>query len=255
MSNSVPQSRRHGVQVGPYRFAPGVIPSLVTLVLLVLLINLGLWQLRRAEAKEYMVERLAQRSEQASRSLAALSPQDLQGDLTDYPLHARGRYLNQYQFLLDNRTYQMEPGYQILTPFLTNGNILLVNRGWIPQGPDRSVFPELPLQQGDLTLYGHAHQPSPDIFVLKEDNYQDVSWPFLIQKIDLEKTRQLFDYPVLPFVLRLNPDPSSPLVREWHSRFMGPEKHYGYAVQWFSLATALMVIYFVVNTKKTKRSE
>ena len=84
----------------------------------------------------------------------------------------------------------------------------------------------------------------------EEDNYQQVSWPFLIQKIDLEKSSQLFDYPLIPFVLRLAPDESSQFVREWHSHFMGPEKHYGYAVQWFSLAAALLVIYVVVNTKR-----
>ena len=53
-----------------------------------------------------------------------------------------------------------------------------------------------------------------------------------------------------PFVLRLNPDEHSGFVREWHSQFMKPEIHYGYAVQWFGMFTALWVIYFVVNTKR-----
>ncbi len=139
---------------------------------------------------------------------------------------------------------------QVLTAFLTQGQILLVNRGWIAQGPDRRIAPDIPKVEGEVTLHGTAHTPNPNFFVLKEDDYNQVSWPFLIQKIDLEKSAQLFDYPMTPFVLRLAPDESSQFVREWHSHFMGPEKHYGYAVQWFSLAAALLVIYFVVNTSR-----
>ena len=197
-----------------------------------------------------MVDRLESRSQQSSRSLKALLEAPLPKDMTDYPLHAKGHYLNDFNLLLDNRTHRGQPGYQILTAFLTNNRILLVNRGWLPQGADRSIPPSIPTEAAELTINGVAHTPNPDFFVLKEDSYEQVNWPFLIQKIDLEKSAQLFDYPIIPFVLRLAPDESSQFVREWHSHFMGPEKHYGYAVQWFSLAVALLVIYIVVNTKR-----
>lgn len=253
MSKSVAHSRRGFVLAG-FHFTPGIIPSIVTLLALALLVNLGLWQLRRAEAKQSMVDRMQARSQQPSQSLAELLTTPLTKDMTDYPLHATGHYLNEFNLLLDNRTHRGEPGYQILTAFLVNdathNRILLVNRGWLPQGPDRSIPPKIPAESGEITIHGSAHTPNPDFFVLKEDNYQQVSWPFLIQKIDLEKSSQLFDYPLIPFVLRLAPDESSQFVREWHSHFMGPEKHYGYAVQWFSLAAALLVIYVVVNTKR-----
>jgi surfeit locus 1 family protein len=32
----------------------------------------------------------------------------------------------------------------------------------------------------------------------------------------------------------------------------GPERNVGYAVQWFGLAAALLVIYLVVNTRKLR---
>ena len=249
MSKSIAHSRR-GIVIGRLRFAPGLIPSIVTLLVLALLVNLGFWQLRRAEFKTQMVERLQSRSQQPSRDLNTLSAAEQFGDMTDYPLHVSGHYLNNFNLLLDNRPYRGEPGYEVLTAFLTQGRILLVNRGWIAQGMDRRIAPTIPKEQGEITLQGQAHTPNPNFFVLKEDDYSQVNWPFLIQKIDLEKSSQLFDYPVIPFVLRLAPDESSQFIREWHSHFMGPEKHYGYAVQWFSLAAALLVIYFVVNTKR-----
>ena len=249
MSKSIAHSRK-GIVIAGLHFNPGLIPTVATILMLALLINLGFWQLRRAEFKEHMVERLETRSQQPARALHSLTEQELAGDMTDFPLQVTGHYLNEFSLLLDNRPYRGQPGYQVLTAFLTAQKILLVNRGWIPQGPDRSVPPEIPRETGEITLTGQTHTPNPNFFVLKEDDYKDLSWPFLIQKIDLEKSAQLFDYPVIPFVLRLAPDESSQFVREWHSQFMGPEKHYGYAVQWFSLAAALLVIYFVVNTKR-----
>ncbi|MBA55859.1 MAG: cytochrome oxidase biogenesis protein Surf1,facilitates heme A insertion [Pseudomonadales bacterium] len=249
MSKSIAHSRR-GIVIGVFHFTPGLLPTVATVLVFALLMNLGFWQLRRAEFKEGMVERLESRSQQSSRDINALTQDDITGDMTDYPLHVTGHYLNDLSLLLDNRPYHGQPGYEVLTAFLTNGQVLLVNRGWIAQGPDRRVPPAIPQVKGEITLHGNAHTPNPDFFVLKEDDYSQVNWPFLIQKIDLEKSAQLFDYPVMPFVLRLEPDESSQFVREWHSHFMGPEKHYGYAVQWFSLAAALLVIYVVVNTKR-----
>ena len=41
----------------------------------------------------------------------------------------RGEFLPERQFLLDNRSHQGKPGYEVLTPFRTNdGARLLVNR-------------------------------------------------------------------------------------------------------------------------------
>lgn len=233
---------------------------MVTILLLCLLVNLGFWQMRRAHAKEFLLERLAQRTQLAPVTLDQLLSHG--SDLADYPLQVTGRFLEQYSLLLDNRSHNGIAGYQVLTAFLTEGRILLVNRGWIARGPSRDVFPEIPAVAAQPTsdgtlqrVSGVTHQPSPNYFVLKEDDYTKVSWPYLIQKIDLEKSSLLFDYPVLPFVLRLQPDQSSGFVREWHNNIMGPEKHYGYALQWFSLAFALVVIYLVVNTSKTKNMQ
>jgi len=239
--------------LGPFRFAPGIIPTVATILMLSLLVNLGLWQLRRAEAKNSMVERLETRNQQASRDITTLTDVEMSADMTDFPIHATGQYLNEFNLLLDNRTHRGQPGYEVLSAFLTDGKVLLVNRGWIAQGPDRSVAPLIPKEGGEITLQGNAHTPNPDFFVLKEDSYSDVSWPFLIQKIDLEKSSQLFDYQLHPFVLRLAPDETSQFVRQWHSHFMGPEKHYGYAVQWFSLAIALLGIYLIVNTHRKQK--
>ena len=41
-------------------------------------------------------------------------------------------------------------------------------------------------------------------------------------------------------------------IRNWKPVVLLPEKSTSYAVQWFSLALALLVIYIVVNLKKVE---
>lgn len=242
-----------GIRLGNFAFSPRWLPTLATVLMAILLFQLGLWQLGRAHYKEQVLERIHTRTGSAPHDLRSLLREG--PDIDDYPVRLYGHFLNDFNFLLDNRTHNGEPGYEVITPFLSEDHLVLVNRGWIPQGRSRQQFPPIPAITGEVTLEGSALVPNPDLFVLKEDDYRSVSWPFLIQKIDLEKSATLFDHRIAPFVLRLNPDESSGFVREWHSNFMGPEKHYGYAVQWFGLFTALWVIFFVVNTKRIRPAD
>ena len=51
-------------------------------------------------------------------------------------------------------------------------------------------------------------------------------------------------------------DPSEPdgYVRQWQPPGFPPVRHIAYAVQWFSLAAALAVIYFVTNVRRAGAS-
>ena len=236
------------IELGGFRFSPGWVATLVTLLLLTLLVNLGLWQKRRGDEKSGMIERFETRSSGGGLQFGELVA--LGKNSMDYPAELTGTYDHQRIFLLDNRTHRGIPGFQVLTPLDVGSHYVLINRGWVPQGKTRQAMPELPLPEGKQTVQGITHVPNPDYFVLQEDNYQNIRWPFIIQKIDLDKSGQLFDKPLAPFTLRLNPDNNSGFVREWRSNPMTPEKHYGYSFQWFSLALALLVIYVTVNTRK-----
>lgn len=248
MNGQTSTSVQRGIHIGPFLFAPRWVPTLATVLVAALLFKLGLWQLDRAHYKEQAQTRLATRAAQPPYDLRTLLR--MQPDLDDYPVQLHGYFLNEFNFLLDNRTHGHQPGYEVLTPFVSDGYLVLVNRGWIAQGPSRDVWPAIAPVPGERTITGLSQVPNPAFFVLKEDDYSSVTWPFLIQKIDLEKAATLFDYPLAPFVLRQDPDAQSGFVREWQRQLTGPEKHYGYAVQWFGLFTALWVIYLVVNTRR-----
>jgi surfeit locus 1 family protein len=48
-------------------------------------------------------------------------------------------------------------------------------------------------------------------------------------------------------------DPAEPdgYARHWAPPGFPPIRHIGYAVQWFALAAALLVIYLIMNIKRT----
>jgi surfeit locus 1 family protein len=50
--------------------------------------------------------------------------------------------------------------------------------------------------------------------------------------------------------LLLSRDAPDGYLREWRPAVMTPEQHLGYAVQWFAMAGALVVLYVVLNVRK-----
>src|SRR3990167_3133537 len=106
-----------GIRLGPFVFTPSWIPTVATLLMLGLLFRLGLWQLDRAHIKEALLERMAARSQVETTDLDSLL--QLGDDIADYSVRVQGHYLNEFNFLLDNRVHDGVPGYEVLTAFQT----------------------------------------------------------------------------------------------------------------------------------------
>ncbi len=156
-----PTTRLYGR--GVYRFLLSrqwVILTLVALLLIPTMIRLGIWQMHRYE------ERTA-RNQLVS---AALSADPVPVERLTSPGHtvttgeryhnvtAKGRFDTDDEVVVRRRTNSDdEVGYHVLTPFvLTDGKVLLVNRGWIPaNGPSQTAFPKIPAPPGGrITVTG-----------------------------------------------------------------------------------------------------
>jgi surfeit locus 1 family protein len=225
--------------------------SLVTLLLLGLLISLGFWQLDRAEQKRAV---LAGYNTERDSTVIELEP-GLQSyrDFNYQIASATGHYDAARHFLLDNRTYNGRVGYHVLTPFMLRGSGagVLVNRGWIDLGGSRDRLPDPAVDSGARTIRGRIKLPASDSFTLGEEEPR-TGWPYRIQRVDTQTLAQELGYPLLPVVVLLDPDQDAGFVRDWEPLRFGPERNVGYAVQWFGLAAALLVIYLVVNTRKLR---
>jgi surfeit locus 1 family protein len=241
-----------------YRFKPQWVPTLFCLALFILLVSLGRWQWSRAVYKSELELRYQASMENRALTLAdAMAiPEEVQG----LPIHLAGEFDNARSFLLDNQMEGSRPGYQILTPLLTEeGVMVLVSRGWIAATADRRQPVLMDTRHGTLTLIGKIYVPGNKQVVLKADDFTLPQWPMLIQKLDMSAIaavlkRERPGVELAPFVIRLNPDQDveqgEELPRTWQWMTMGPEKHRGYAVQWFGMALALLILYIVFSTEK-----
>jgi surfeit locus 1 family protein len=237
--------------VNNLQFRAGVVPTLVTLALLALLFTLGVWQLGRADYKSTLFAAYSERS--AGPPIDLNDPVEVADEDRYARAFARGRFDSARQFLLDNRTHKGVVGYDVLTPFRISGTqrILLVNRGWVALGQRRDILPDVSVDEDDVRLSGLLDRAPQGGIVLGAQGYEASGWPLVVQRIEIQSVEDRLDTSVLPLVLRMDAELPHGYVREWKPYFgLSAARHRGYAFQWFALATALVVIYVVVNTKR-----
>ncbi|MCP5425193.1 MAG: SURF1 family protein [Gammaproteobacteria bacterium] len=238
------------LKLGRYVFKPALIPSLITFVVLPLLLSLGFWQLSRAHQKEALQKAFAT---QMQLPYAPIDQIDLGANDSRYRgIHVRGHYDAAHQILLDNQVQDGMVGFHVYTPLLRAGNepAIFVNRGWIPLGTSRQQLPDIRVNDTDVEIWGRVSQPAnPGIFLGNVESTGQ--WPRVVQHMNYAELAGALDYPLAPAVILLDSDAAEGYRREWRpvAEGFGPERHRGYAVQWFSLAIALIAIYLVVNTR------
>lgn len=238
------------MRIGSLDFSPSRWPTLVTLLLFGLLLSLGFWQLDRAEQKREIIGHYQGDKDDAVIRLDA----DMKsaGSLEYQRASSIGRYDSNHQLLLDNRTHEGQAGYQVLTPFiLQNSEVaVLVNRGWLPLGNSRDQLPDVTVGDIQRTVMGRLKTPPAEVFMLGEEEPRQ-EWPYRIQRIDIQTLSQELQRSMLPFVLLLDNEEPDGYLRDWQPLVgFGPERNVGYAIQWFGLAAALLIIYFTVNSRR-----
>ena len=242
------------IRLGSYTFSPKLIPTVVTLLLLTLLYSLGQWQLSRAHSKESLTQQIESRRQQTAVELDLLPKND--EDRQFVPVTITGRFDAAKSFLLDNKVVEMKAGYNVVTPFKSeNGSWLLINRGWIPRTKYRTDLPVFETPENVQTLTGFVRTPYDKVFMLQDQYYDLKRWPVIIQSINISELGKVLDVKLHPFVLMLDQDSTAGFNRNWPALKLDSGKHIGYAVQWFALFSALLSIYFIVNTKRNKDDE
>jgi surfeit locus 1 family protein len=155
--------------------------------------------------------------------------------------------------LLDNRTYQGQAGYHVLTPLRLPyaESVVLVNRGWVPTGLDRALLPELPGPAGPVILEALTSLPPEKRLRLGDAEEGHAGWPKVLQQLDMAELEQLLETRLVPVILLLDASDEHGFVREWQPVYdVTPDKHRAYAMQWFTLAIVLLLIYIGVNSKR-----
>lgn len=228
------------------RFYPEWRISLFTALMLPLLVSLGFWQLQRAEEKSALAQAYARQQAMPAESPARLASLEAP-QLAYRPALAAGRFDPERYFLLDNKTRNGRFGYEVLHVFrLDEGGSILVNRGWIAGDPARQVLPSVAAVPEPVSITGHIYVAPGTPYLLAEQVLTD-GWPKRVQAVEmplLERAVEAeIDGSLFPYPLRLDPDQAGALDIDWQFINVSPAKHTGYAVQWFTMAAVLVLIY------------
>jgi surfeit locus 1 family protein len=176
------------------------------------------------------------------------------GDLLYRTVEIRGAFVPGQDIFIDNRVYKTRAGYYVYAPFLIEGTAqhVLVNRGWVEVvNARRDVLPEVKPVLGVVTLRGIAADTQSRYLELKGAEPQGSLW----QNLDFERYRQAFGKPLQPILVEQTSDTGDGLVRDWPRPDTGVGTHISYAIQWFSLAAAIVVLWLVLNVKREKTAE
>ncbi|OEC33306.1 Cytochrome oxidase assembly protein ShyY1 [Pseudomonas cuatrocienegasensis] len=243
MSEQYSQQRRKSREWGWAAFRPGLLPTAVVLLLLPALVALGFWQLARAAEKRELLAQHAALQVAAPVSLDSLengTPQSYQR------VRLQGFFDAGHSLLLDNRIRNGQAGVELLQPFYDQGSGLwvLLNRGWLAW-PDRRVAPAFDTPDGALELVASIYVPLGGGF-LQRPQREANSWPLLITEVKPALLWQQLGRGGLPYEARLQPGPAA-LQADWPVVAMSPDKHLGYAVQWFALAVALVGLFIYLG--------
>jgi surfeit locus 1 family protein len=226
-----------------YYFRPGWVQSLAFLVVFPLFISLGVWQLHRVDEKrELMNQRELRHGEPA---LPATSEAWANDNNRYRRIDLAGEFDVEHQFLIDNQINNQQAGYLVLTPLRIVGlpEAVLVNRGWLPVGKDRHQLPDLAIKQAKVRFIGVIDKLPNVGFKLKGAEIPSPGWPSVVQFADVQRLSERLGYPLLPYQVLLPPDAADTYAQDWKPASLHPETNQGYALQWFSFALVLSIIY------------
>ena len=218
--------------------------SSFSIFFVIVFVFLGVWQIERAAHKEGLLQAFNSEQESPPIRLTSQSP-DWSRVFVD------GIFDSSRQILIDNQIHKGKVGYKIFTPFRFDDNkIVLVDRGWIAQGQSRSDLPQLNILEKKSRII--ATVTSPEQGVLAGSELLTNEWPRVSQTKAVEVIASAFKEPILDIVLVL--DPGSSQITEFiqiKPFAITPVKHYGYAMQWFTMSIVLLGM-FLYALKREK---
>lgn len=226
-----------------------------------MLLKLGFWQLDRADEKRLLEAQLQERQSMLPLSWSALQSTSVD-DLPYRRVTVSGQYDAEAIYLLDNQIFSGKVGFQVLQVFEVADSVernsiedfdrkrVLINRGWIEGYADRRI-PDLTTPDDEATLVASIHIPESSVLLLETDDWKS-EFPTVIQAVDMDKIAAQIGADLFPLELRIEPGEWSALTVDWPAINTSPQKHLGYAVQWFAMSLALTIACLFANVQKSR---
>lgn len=211
---------------------------IVVIPIVGLCVKAGFWQLDRAYEKEQLIQVLT-----VGQSVLTTSSEIIQANKQTATHRVQltvSRDTTKPLLFLDNRIQERVAGYEVFAEAMTPDGAarLLVNLGWVPGVPQRTELPSVEIPQ-IFELEG-LWVPVTESYLMSDANPENLGDARRVQSLTHLQAENWFSGMVLAEGLlprrALGPTPR-----------LGPETHYGYAVQWFLLALVLcgMTVFFL----------
>lgn len=218
-----------------------LLSHLLVVLLIVVMVNLGFWQLRRLDERRERNDLIRDRQDQPAVPVADLLAPDDGADAVSEarfrPVTATGTYDDEATVAVRNRTQDGVPGGWLVTPVvLDDGSQVPIVRGFVGLGDD-SEPDAVPAPEGELTVTGVVINPAG------------------LDRLARRDTEELLDQPATVPALVLQAEGSE--TAEGLTAVPLPEltegPHLSYAVQWFIFSTIALVGYPLVLRRVVRR--
>ncbi|WP_022939790.1 SURF1 family protein [Psychromonas hadalis] len=230
-----------------------ILSSSLTLIVVVTCLMLANWQHNRAQDKQTRLDNIS--ALQAKGTIRWSDLQFLPNGLnkTGIKMQLSGHLLSDQYWLLDNRVFKQQVGFDVLAVFYPaqSNKAMIVNLGWVkaPQSRAHKAIVNLPTQK--ITLQVQLKQGDLAGFYLQKQVANNAPWPKRIQYIDLTIMQQESATELIDFIAYSSRAQFS-LQPHYKPVVMPPEKHLAYALQWLLLAIAALVVFIFAVKPFTK---
>jgi surfeit locus 1 family protein len=228
-------------------FRPFAMLSLVCAILFALLVALGVWQLQRLSWKLGLIAEVDHNM--AVEPLSLDQALELGGDAQYHRVRLTGRFDNAKESYVFGTGVEGAPVFHVVVPFATDdGHVLLVDRGIVPRDLRSRATRSRGLIEGETTMVGVWRTPDPaGAFTPKPDLGKRVWYSHDIAGIARADAVHL----AASVIVEADATPNAGgWPRGGQTRVNFRNEHLQYAMTWFLLAGALLVVYIAYHVSR-----
>jgi len=227
------------------QFRPLFWPTFFALPALLVLLWLGTWQVQRLEWKNQLIEDFESR---ATATPITLPVGPVGPEMEFRRLQLTGSFDHDREVFMTGRTYEGNAGFHIVTPFtLTDGRIVLVNRGWVSESyrePEKRPFT---LAEGEVTIPAILRFPGKKGYFVPENEPENGFWFTLVpaQIVAHLKLGDAARTDLYAATVRTSDTIELPIAARTETNLRN--SHLGYAITWYGIACALIGVYLAFH--------